>query len=42
MGVLYFGGPCNEDPIVHYKTHRAQYPLIKEYGINYTGLHMMI
>ena len=23
-------------------TQRAQYPLIKEYGLNYMGLHIMI
>ena len=23
-------------------TQRAQYPLIKEYGLNYIGLHIMI
>ena len=23
-------------------TQRAQYPLIKEYGLNYRGLHIMI
>ena len=24
------------------RTQRAQYPLIKEYGLNYIGLHIMI
>ena len=26
----------------HGGTQRAQYPLIKEYGLNYLGLHIMI
>ena len=25
-----------------HRTQRAQYPLIKEYGLNYIGLHIMI
>ena len=24
------------------RTQRAQYPLIKEYGLNYIGLHIMV
>ena len=38
-GLLGLQDPRLEAPV---STQRAQYPLIKEYGINNIGLHIMI
>ena len=38
LGIIRYPKPLKAKPT----TQRAQYPLIKEYGLNYIGLHIMI